>query len=134
MRECFGVAGYTAVESTTNPHDVCDLYRRNRYSLILLDLQMPGMSGFQVMEALAEIEEGGYLPVLVTTAEPGHKLLALKAGAKDFVSKPFELAELRARVHNVLEIRLLHQRLAEAERNLEECRERLRSYSDRTAS
>ncbi len=53
---------------------VCDLHRKNRYSLILLDLQMPGMDGFQVMEGLKEIEEDGYLPVLVITAQPDHKL------------------------------------------------------------
>ena len=69
---------------------------------------MPGMDGFQVMEGLKEIEEDGYLPVLVITAQPDHKLRALEAGAKDFVSKPFDLAELRARVHNILEVRLLH--------------------------
>jgi DNA-binding response OmpR family regulator len=102
------VAGYTSVESTTDPNEVCELYRRNRYGLILLDLQMPGMDGFQVMEGLKEIEGDGYLPVLVITAQPGHKLRALEAGAKDFVSKPFDLAELRARVHNILEVRLLH--------------------------
>jgi CheY-like chemotaxis protein len=97
------VAGYTAVQSTTDPHEVCDLYRQNHYGLILLDLQMPGMDGFQVMDGLKEIEGDGYLPVLVITAQPGHKLRALEAGAKDFVSKPFDLAELRARVHNILE-------------------------------
>src|SRR6202051_2214436 len=102
------VAGYTSVESTTDPGEVCQLYRQNRYSLILLDLQMPGMDGFQVMEGLKEIEGDGYLPVLVITAQPGHKLRALEAGAKDFLSKPFELAELRARVRNTLEVRLFH--------------------------
>ena len=81
---------------------------KNRYDLILLDLQMPGMDGFQVMEGLKEIEPDGYLPVLVITAQPGHKLRALQAGAKDFVSKPFDLAEVLARVHNMLEVRLLH--------------------------
>lgn len=102
------VAGYASIESTTNPNEVCELHRKNRYDLILLDLQMPGMDGFQVMEGLKEIEEDGYLPVLVITAQPDHKLRALQAGAKDFVSKPFDLAELRARVHNILEVRLLH--------------------------
>src|ERR1700719_3455021 len=89
-------AGYAAVESTMNPNEVCELHRTNHYGLILLDLQMPGMDGFQVMEGLKEIEQGGYLPVLVITAQPAHKLRALEAGAKDFVSKPFEMAELRA--------------------------------------
>ena len=102
------IAGYTAVESTTDPNEVCELHRKNRYGLILLDLQMPGMDGFEVMEGLKEIEEGGYLPVLVITAQPDQKLRALQAGAKDFVSKPFDLAELRARVFNILEVRLLH--------------------------
>src|SRR5437867_3890939 len=102
-------AGYVSIESTTDPNRVCELHRRNRYDLILLDLQMPGMDGFQVMEGLKEIEEGGYLPVLVITAQPDHKLRALQAGAKDFVGKPFDLAELRARVHNILEVRLLHR-------------------------
>src|SRR5271165_5552488 len=120
------IAGYTAVESTTNPNEVCELHRQRRYSLILLDLQMPGMDGFQVMEFLKEIEAGGYLPVLVITAQPSHKLRALQAGAKDFVSKPFDLAELRARVHNILEVRLLHLEAKNYVRELEASREVIR--------
>ncbi|MHB8940157.1 MAG: HD domain-containing phosphohydrolase [Desulfobacteria bacterium] len=104
-------AGYTSVASTMDPLEVCELHRKHRYDLILLDLQMPGMDGFQVMERLKEIEPDGYLPVLVITAQPGYKLHALQAGAKDFISKPFELAEVLARVRNMLEVRLLHKRL-----------------------
>jgi len=114
------VAGYRSVESTTDPRAVRELHCKNRYSLILLDLQMPGMDGFQVMEGLKEIEEDGYLPVLVITAQPDHKLRALEAGAKDFVSKPFDLAELRARVHNILEVRLLHLQTKDYSRVLED--------------
>ena len=127
------VAGYTCVHSTTDPTKVCELHRVNRYGLILLDLQMPGMDGFQVMEGLKKIEAEGYLPVLVITAQPDHKLRALEAGAKDFVSKPFFLAELRARVHNILEVRLLHleaknhsQELEKTVRELEASREVVR--------
>jgi len=101
-------AGYVSVTSTMDPREVCALHRKNRYDLILLDLLMPGLDGFQVMEDLKEIETGGYLPVIVITAQPDHKLRALKAGAKDFVSKPLDLAEVLARVHNMLEVRLLH--------------------------
>ncbi len=101
-------AGYVSITSTMDPREVCELHRKNRYDLILLDLRMPGMDGFQVMENLKEIETDGYLPVLVITALPGHKLRALKAGAKDFVSKPFDLGEVLIRVYNMLEIRLLH--------------------------
>lgn len=101
-------AGYDAVTSTMDPTRVCELHLVNHFDLILLDLQMPGMDGFQVMENLKEIEKGGYLPVLVITAQPEHKLRALQAGAKDFVSKPLDLAEVLLRVHNMLEVRLLH--------------------------
>src|ERR1700681_4917124 len=73
------VAGYTSVHSTTDPNEVCELHCKNRYGLILLDLQMPGMDGFQVMDGLKKIEAGGYLPVLVITAQPAHKLRALEA-------------------------------------------------------
>ena len=101
-------AGYASIASTMDPHEVCELHRKNPYDLILLDLVMPGMDGFQVMEGLKEIEKDGYLPVLVITAQPEHKLRALKAGAKDFVSKPLDLAEVLTRVYNMLEVRLLH--------------------------
>jgi adenylate cyclase len=101
-------AGYTSIASTMDPLEVCKLHLKNRYDLILLDLQMPGMDGFQVMEGLKEIEKDSYLPVLVITAQPDHKLRALKAGAKDFISKPFDLAEVLIRVYNMLEVRLLH--------------------------
>ena len=101
-------AGYTCVSSTQDPHEVCELQRRHRYSLILLDLQMPGMDGFQVLEALKEVEDD-YVPVLVITALPMHKLRALQHGAKDFISKPFDVPELLIRVHNMLEVRLLHE-------------------------
>lgn len=101
-------AGYASIQSTRDPHEVCELHRKNHYALILLDLNMPSMDGFQVMESLKDIETDGYLPVLVLTARPDYKLRALKAGAKDFVSKPFDLSEVLMRVYNMLEVRLLH--------------------------
>ena len=102
-------AGYVSVDSTSSPKGVCELYRKNRYDLILLDLEMPGMDGFQVMDGLQEIETDGYIPVLAVTAHPAHKLRALYGGAKDFISKPFDLAEVLMRVRNMLEVRLLHE-------------------------
>ena len=113
-------AGYTCVASTMNPHEVCALHRKNRYDLILLDLQMPGMDGFQVMEGLKTNDADGYLPVLVITAQPGHKLRALQAGAKDFISKPFDLVEVKTRIHNMLEVRLLYKKLENYNKVLEQ--------------
>jgi len=109
LEQMLANAGYTRITATMDPHAVRELHRANHYDLILLDLRMPGMDGFQVMEGLKEIETNGYLSVLAVTAEPAHKLRALRSGAKDFVSKPFDLAEVLARVHNMLEVRLLHE-------------------------
>jgi Response regulator containing CheY-like receiver, AAA-type ATPase, and DNA-binding domains len=100
-------AGYTSIESTMDPSAVCELHRKNRYAPILLDLQMPGMDGFQVMEGLKEVDTDEDSPVLVITAEPGQKLRALRAGARDFVSKPLDLPEVLIRVHNMIEVSLL---------------------------
>ena len=105
-------AGYSNVSSTMKPEEVCALHRRNAYDLILLDLQMPGMDGFSVMNGLKTNEADAYLPVIVLTAQPGHKLRALQAGAKDFISKPFDLLEVKTRIHNMLEVRLLYRALA----------------------
>ena len=113
-------AGYAKVASTMDPRSVAALHRKNRYDLILLDLQMPGLDGFEVMEDLKAIENESYLPVLVITAQPAHKLRALQAGAKDFVSKPFDVTEVKTRIHNMLEVRLLHRRLDEYNQRLEQ--------------
>lgn len=127
LEQLLGDTGYTHVSSTTNPEDVCALHRSNRYDLILLDLQMPYMDGFQVMEGLKTNEADPYLPVLVLTAQPGHKLRALQAGAKDFISKPFDLVEVKTRIHNMLEVRLLYKKLAAYSETLE------RTVRERTA-
>ncbi len=112
-------AGYVSVDSTMAPQTVRDLHARNGYDLILLDLHMPVMDGFQVMEAVRRVEPGDYLPIIVITAQPALKLRALNAGAKDFISKPFDLAEVLARVHNMLETRLLYKELHSYNRMLE---------------
>lgn len=112
-------AGYRHITSTMDPHAVCALHRDNHYDLILLDLQMPGMDGFQVMQGLKEIETDGYVPILVITAQPGHKLRALASGAKDFVAKPLDLVEVKTRIHNMLEVRLLYKQLEHYNRTLE---------------
>ncbi len=112
-------AGYTHVTATMLPAEVCALHRQQDYDLILLDLQMPGTDGFQVMESLKTIDRDPYLPVIVLTAQPGHKLRALSAGAKDFISKPLDLIEVLTRIRNMLEVRLLYRQLARHNSQLE---------------
>jgi adenylate cyclase len=128
--------GYTAVTSTMDPQAVCDLHRANGYALILLDLQMPAMDGFEVLKRLNEGTTDDYVPVLVVTAQPGEKLRALQAGARDFISKPFDLSEVLTRVRNMLEVRLLHlhaqhcmARLEQTLREVENSREIIRCQS-----
>ena len=120
MEQVLQSAGYTGVTSTMCPEEVGALHQKNKYDLILLDLQMPVMDGFQVMEGLKASATDAYLPVIVLTAQPGHKLRALQAGAKDFVSKPFDLIEVKTRIHNMLEVRLLYKRLADFNKVLEQ--------------
>jgi PAS domain S-box-containing protein len=127
LEQLLADAGYTCMASTMNPIEVCALHRANRYDLILLDLQMPGMDGFAVMAGLKASETESYLPVVVLTAQPGHKLRALQAGAKDFISKPFDLVEVKTRIHNMLEVRLLYRKLEKHAKMLE------RAVEERTA-
>ncbi len=115
LRKMLTDAGYQAIASTMNPMEVCALHQKHRFDLILLDLQMPIMDGFEVMAGLKRIEPNGYLSVLVITGNPALKVRALKVGAKDFINKPFDSVEVLTRIHNLLEVRLLYK---DAERRL----------------
>ena len=106
-------AGYSDVNSTTDPFAVESLHAREGYDLILLDMQMPGLDGLDVIKALRDIEQNAYVPVLAITANASYKIDALRAGARDFITKPFDLAELLQRIHNLLEVRLLYRHFAE---------------------
>ncbi len=141
LKQLLTECGYTAVSSTMQPDQVCAMHRNEPYDLILLDLQMPVMDGFAVMAGLKTNETDGYLPVIVLTAQPGHKLRALQAGAKDFISKPFDLVEVKTRIHNMLEVRLLYkqlenqnaileQKVAERTAELRESEARFRSLAE----
>jgi diguanylate cyclase (GGDEF)-like protein/PAS domain S-box-containing protein len=119
--------GYENVTSTTDPRQVVALHMEHRFDLVILDLHMPGMDGFEVMEAMKPLETESWLPVLVVTAEPGHKLAALEAGARDFIGKPFDTVEVMTRIRNLLEVRLLHRESAEYGSRME------RTVRERTA-
>ena len=120
--------GYENVHSTTDPRQVVSLHLKHRFDLIILDLHMPHMDGFQVMEALKPLESESWLPVLVVTAEPDKKLAALEAGARDFIGKPLDTVEVMTRIRNLLEVRLMHRESREYGARLE------RTVRERTAA
>ena len=110
--------GYRSVSVTTDPREVVPLHARECFDLIVLDIQMPGMSGFDVMAAL-QSDTSDYVPVLAVTGDPAYKLRALQVGAKDFVSKPFDWEEVFARVYNMLQVKLLLDEAREHAKQLE---------------
>ncbi len=115
--------GYTNLVSTTDSREAVPLFEQHRPDLILLDLMMPHIDGFTVMESVnALLPEGVFLPILVLTADanPQVKRRALSAGAKDFLTKPFDQTELLLRIMNMLETRFLHLQLANQNQILEQ--------------
>jgi signal transduction histidine kinase len=103
--------GYTSVVSTTDSRQALRLFHEARTDLVLLDLMMPHLDGFQVMEQImASLPEESFVPILVLTADATPQALqrALSAGAKDFLTKPFDRIELLLRVKNLLETRFLY--------------------------
>lgn len=95
-------AGYSVVTSTVDPSQVCALQRQNGYDLIILDLQMPRMDGYEVLQGLKDCEEHALPPILVMSADPAQRGRALTAGATNFLSKPFALKDLVQVVHDLL--------------------------------
>ncbi len=107
--------GFTQIQTTTSSRQSVAIYQDIRPDLILLDLRMPDMDGFDVLAAIQKLEEDYYPPVIILTAEsdPNIRIKALKAGAKDFLSKPLDLSEVVCRCRNLLEMQLLNKELIE---------------------
>ena len=133
LEKMLSVQGFLNVHSTTDARTVTDLYRQHRFDLILLDISMPYMNGFEVMEALHEIETETYVPVLVLTAQTDRdtRIRSLELGAKDFLTKPFDRLEVLTRIRNMLEVRMLHNQVRDQNKILEiKVRERTQELND----
>lgn len=94
--------GFTDVMATTDPRDVTALHLEHAFDLILLDLQMPELTGFEVMEQLQQLADAKPVRILVISAEPSDRTAALHAGADSFMNKPFKLPDVIERVRLVL--------------------------------
>jgi diguanylate cyclase (GGDEF)-like protein len=114
--ELLHALSYEEVSVTTSSTEVAALHAANNYDLILLDMHMPELHGLDVMRELKKIEHEAYLPVLAITGDRKFEVQALKEGARDFITKPFDLHQLEARVHNLLEVRLLYKKVREQSR------------------
>lgn len=102
------------IMSTTDPHETLSLFRSFQPDIVLLDLMMPGLDGFAVMEQLKPlIALEDFLPIVILTADTSGQARrrALIMGAADFLTKPFDAIELSLRLSNLLARRLLHRRL-----------------------
>jgi len=103
--------GYNNVISTQDPTQVLALYQQHSVDLILLDLNMPKLDGFEVMEQLNQLTDHQPVPILLLAAQhmQSYRQKALDYGARDYVTKPFDTDELISRVRNLLEVRLAHK-------------------------
>jgi len=115
-------SGYKNIKTTTDSTNVLNLYQSNNFDLILLDLRMPNMDGFEVLDALKKAEQNSYLPVIVLTADSDRdvRINALAKGAKDFITKPIDQLETLTRIENMLEVRFLHNQIRNQNIILEE--------------
>lgn len=114
-------AGYQNIISTTDSRQAKEIYLKYQPDLVVLDLNMPYLDGFQVMEQFKELEPDNYLPVLVISNEENKEMrfLALETGAKDFVDKPYDRVDVTIRIHNLLEVRMLHNEVRDQNKILE---------------
>lgn len=114
LEDLLRMKGYRDFRSTADPREVFHLYATYEPDLILLDLSMPYLSGFEVMEQLRKIiPENTYFPILILTADATKetKEKALSEGASDFLTKPFDLTEVALRIQNLLYTNFLHKQL-----------------------
>jgi putative two-component system response regulator len=121
IRQALRQLGYAHCESETDPQRAVARFHAEDFDLVLLDYNMPGMSGLEVMSAISEKSRREQIPVVMVTAQGDRdtRLMTLNAGAKDFLAKPIDLAELTVRVHNLLESRNLHLQLRQQNEHLE---------------
>ena len=121
LEQILTLDGYTNLQTTSDPTEVIPLYKKNKYELILLDLNMPVMTGFDVINQLKELIDEEYLPIIVITALNDQEICqkSLAMGARDFITKPFDTIEVLHRIYNMLEVRVLYKQHYEQEKLLD---------------
>lgn len=120
LTDMLGAQGFSAVTGETDPHKALERIGAERFDLLLLDIRMPGLDGHQVMARLPDVAEG-YLPVIIMTAQTDSetRMRALSAGARDFMTKPFDMGEAMLRIRNTLEAQILFRERGDQAQALE---------------
>lgn len=122
LEEILRKAGYQNITCVCDSREAAETYRELKPDAFVLDLHMPYLDGFQVMTQLRETQGSDYLPILVLTQLENRDLryLALESGAKDFLNKPYDRVEVLVRIRNIIEVHMLHRRLGDQKKTLEE--------------
>ncbi len=120
IKKLLNVSGFPNVMGLTESKHVLKAFSEFNPDLVILDLKMPQFDGYQIMNLLKEFSDGDYLPILILTAQRDQetRLKALNSGAKDFLNKPFDVAEGVTRIKNMLEVRILHKQIRRQNQNL----------------
>lgn len=113
LTETLKQGGYVCIKSITDPRQALQEFQNFKPDVVLLDLHMPHLDGYQVMEQIREVDQGQKTPIMVLTAQTGQLPLvrALEGGARDFLTKPFDIIEVSMRIKNMLEVSLLCNRV-----------------------
>lgn len=122
LEETLNKDGYKNIVITSDSKETSRLYRYYKPDLLILDLNMPELNGFDVMEDLRQQENNNYLPILIVSNEESREIRnkALEAGARDYLIKPFEPVEVLIRIRNLIEVRLLHNEVKNQNKMLED--------------
>jgi PAS domain S-box-containing protein len=127
-------SGYKNVSSTEDFHGVIPLHRTHHFDLILLNFRMPGITDADLITGLQKIEKECFLPVLAIADESAHTLHALPDGARDFIKKPFDMLEVKTRIHNMLVMRFLERKIEDCSNHVESgIQKRIAELEKRTA-
>ncbi|MFK5913954.1 MAG: response regulator [Woeseiaceae bacterium] len=132
IEKMLDIGGYINVISTTDPTQVESLYLEQGSDLVMLDLNMPVMDGYQVIEKIREVDPD-YPPIIVLTAQSDResRIKALDMGARDFLAKPFDRVELMTRIRNMLEVRIMTKAMKNQNQILDEMvKERTQELND----
>ncbi len=122
LEETLQQSGQTSIKSISDPREALDTYKKFQPDLVLLDLNMPHLNGFEVMAQIEDVDPENKIPIMILTAQidQSTRLKALDAGAREFLTKPFDILEISLKIRNILEIRLLHRQMQEDKASLEE--------------